>query len=92
MLTPNPNECNSTLMSETRDINLSRRNRYPVQKSFKKSMNALKCRQTQIQIQIGIQTQIRKVPNLADKSQNIGISFQFKASASLSLSNFPKSF
>ena len=30
---PNPNECNSTLTSETRDINLTRRNRYPVQKS-----------------------------------------------------------
>ena len=32
-LTPNPNECYSTLTSETRDINLTRRNRYPVQKS-----------------------------------------------------------
>ena len=32
---PNPNECYSTLTSETRDINLTRRNRYPVQKSIK---------------------------------------------------------
>ena len=32
MLTPNPNECNSTTMSETRDINLTQRNHYPVQK------------------------------------------------------------
>ena len=30
---PNPNECNSTLTSKTRDINLIWRNRYPVQKS-----------------------------------------------------------
>ena len=36
-LTPNPNECYSTLTSETRDINLTRRNRYPVQKSIEKS-------------------------------------------------------
>ena len=28
------NECYSTLTSETRDINLTRRNRYPVQKSI----------------------------------------------------------
>ena len=34
-LIPNPNECYSTLTSETRDINLTRRNRYPVQKSIK---------------------------------------------------------
>ena len=30
---PDPNECYSTLTSETGDINLIRRNRYPVQKS-----------------------------------------------------------
>ena len=33
MLTPNPKEYNFTLASETRDINLTQRNRYPVQKS-----------------------------------------------------------
>ena len=34
MLTPDPNECYSTLTSETRDINLTRRRRYPVHKSI----------------------------------------------------------
>ena len=33
---PNPTECYSTLTSETRDINLTLRNHYPVQKSIEK--------------------------------------------------------
>ena len=43
MLTPNPNECNSTLTSETRDINLTRRNHCPVQKS-KNFTSGLSCK------------------------------------------------